>query len=66
MKTKEQLVEAYRHEFGGMIADVLSADRRGAELAMRLRLSFRRIDELLGKLIDECRADDSAKKGQRQ
>jgi len=57
--TREQIIERYRHEFGGMIADVVSTDKRGAELARRLSLNFARIDQLIGQMYDELSVEQA-------
>lgn len=53
MKSRTEFVEAYRHEIGGMVADVASTRATGGELAIRLRRDFQRIDQLLGRMWDE-------------
>jgi len=48
-----EFTEKYRHEFGGMIADIGSTDARGPALAMKLRNNFRKIDGLLKEIFEE-------------
>lgn len=46
--TREQFIEKWRHEFGGMILDAATAQRTGADLSVALRQVMRKIDSILG------------------
>lgn len=50
--TKEEFVEEFRHEIGGMVLDAATAQRTGAELALSIRTVMRRIDAKLGQMYD--------------
>lgn len=52
MSAKE-LIEKYRHEFGGIVADAFVVPRQGTELSIAMRNSFRKIDDLLLKIHAE-------------
>ena len=50
MKTREQFIEEYRHQFGGLLFDVILSGATGAEFSARLRNCQRQLDLLLGQL----------------
>ena len=54
--TRQEFVQRWRHELGGLVADAYAADAKGSELAIRMRYAFRRIDELLGQMHHELNA----------
>lgn len=56
--TREQFIEKYRHEFGGLVADAFSTDAKGGELSMRMRANFRKIDQLLAQAFYELTAKE--------
>ena len=56
MSAKE-LVEKYRHEFGGLVADAFVVRREGSELSIAMRSSFRKIDDLLLRIHSEFAPD---------
>ncbi len=51
--TRQQFVEAYRHELGGMVLEGATAQPKGAELAMYVRGILRKVDAILGKQYDD-------------
>lgn len=46
----QQLVEEFRHELCGIVADAYVNERRGAELSIAQRNAFRRVDEIIGRI----------------
>lgn len=53
--TREQFIEKYRFEIGGMLADASTHDRRSGHLAMWMRAQFENIDRVLGQAFDELK-----------
>ncbi len=51
--TRQQFVEAWRHEICGMILDSATADVRGAGLSILMRGLLRKVDTILGQQYDE-------------
>lgn len=50
MKTRDQFIDEYRHQFAGLIFDVVLSGATGAEFSVRLRNAQRRLDALLERL----------------
>jgi hypothetical protein len=54
--TKEQFIERWRHEWGGMVVDAATNQRTGADLAMALRCLMQKIDKHLGRMYDDLKS----------
>jgi hypothetical protein len=51
--TKQEFIEKWRYELGGMVCDAATHDRKGSELAMWERRMFQKQDVILAKMYDE-------------
>ena len=50
--SREEFIDKFRHEIGGMVLDAATAQRTGADLAMSIRFVMKRIDATLGAAFD--------------
>lgn len=53
MKTKQELIDEFRHAVSGELCDFIKDDLRGAELSVKLRQALRKIDALAGAFADQ-------------
>lgn len=52
-KAREQFIERHKDELQGCVSDAAIRARTGGELAIFLRVSFYKMETLLGKIFDE-------------
>ncbi len=50
--TRDEFIDKFRHEIGGMVLDAATAHRTGAELAVSIRFVMKKIDATLGAAFD--------------
>ena len=50
--TRDEFIEKFRHEIGGMVLDAATSGRTGAELSVSCRYIMRRIDAVLAAAFD--------------
>lgn len=50
--TRDEVIDRFRHEFFGWIADAFLQDRRGGELSLCLRAASAKIDAKIGEMYD--------------
>ncbi len=48
--TQKQMVEKYRHVLGGLIADAYTTRAVGDALSERMRIAFRKVDEIIASI----------------
>lgn len=48
--SRDEFINEYRHSFGGLIADAFVSEAKSGELSMRMRSSFRIVDQLLAEV----------------
>jgi hypothetical protein len=51
--TKDQFIEAWRHEISGIVVDASVTPRAGAPLAQWLRLMMKKTDKMLADMYDQ-------------
>lgn len=51
--TKQQFIERYRYELGGIVMDAATHCRQSGELAIWTRRMFERHDRMLERMFDE-------------
>lgn len=57
MLTREEFIEKWRHEVGGMILDGATLQATGAELGLFVRNILRKVDQRLGQMHHDLTAD---------
>lgn len=51
--TREQFIDAWRHELAGFVLDGATANRTGADLGLFARTIMQKIDQRLGRMYDQ-------------
>ncbi len=51
--TRQEFIEKFRHEIGGLVLDAATSGKTGADMSMTLRHAMRKIDAMLGKAYDD-------------
>lgn len=65
--TRQEFIEAWRHEIGGLILDAATRQSTGPELSLRLRHVLRHVDTLLGRIYaDLSKEAPKAEKAERE
>jgi hypothetical protein len=62
MKARQEFIDAWKHEWAGMVLDALTAQRTGADLGLFARHLIRKVDERIGKMWDDLQATNGQPK----